>query len=74
MIAKIVAWGPTRPEAIARLHRALSETVVELVGPAGPAATNLEFLKKLLESEEVKSGDYDTSFAEKLAKQLKSQA
>ncbi len=74
MIAKIVAWGPTRGDAIARLHRALSETVVELVGPAGPAATNLEFLKKLLESEEMKSGDYDTSFAEKLAKALKSQA
>jgi len=71
MIAKVVAWGTTRDDAIARLHRALAETVVELVGPLGPAATNLEFLKSLLESEPVKLGDYDTSFAEKHAKALK---
>jgi acetyl/propionyl-CoA carboxylase alpha subunit len=71
MIAKVVAWGETREAAMKRLDRALAETELELVGPAGPAATNLEFLRKLLAADDVKSGRYDTSTAEKLAKALK---
>jgi acetyl-CoA carboxylase biotin carboxylase subunit/3-methylcrotonyl-CoA carboxylase alpha subunit len=71
MIAKVVAWAESRPAALARLDRALGETELELVGPAGPAATNLAFLRKLLEAGEVAGGAYDTAFAEKLAKALK---
>jgi acetyl-CoA carboxylase biotin carboxylase subunit/3-methylcrotonyl-CoA carboxylase alpha subunit len=70
LLAKIVAHGPTRAEAIERLDRALAATVIELVGPAGPAATNIEFLRKALASPEFASGAYDTLFAEALAKQL----
>ncbi len=71
MIAKVVAWGADRPAALARLERALRETRIELVGPAGPAATNLEFLLHLLGHEAVVRGDYDTALAERLAKELK---
>lgn len=69
LLAKIVAHGATRREAIDRLDRALAETTIELVGPAGPAATNLEFLRKVLASPEFVAGKYDTSLAEALAKQ-----
>jgi acetyl/propionyl-CoA carboxylase alpha subunit len=70
LLAKIVAYGATRKDAIARLDRALAETVIELVGPAGPAATNLGFLRSVLASEAFAAGTYDTLFAEALAKQL----
>ncbi|NUQ74330.1 MAG: ATP-grasp domain-containing protein [Polyangiaceae bacterium] len=69
LLAKIVAHGATRREAIERLDRALAQTTIELVGPAGPAATNLEFLRKVLASPEFASGTYDTLLAEALAKQ-----
>jgi len=69
MIAKIVASGPNREAAIARLDRALEATIVDLVGAAGPAKTNLAFLRKLLASEGFASGSYDTTVAEAIAKQ-----
>ena len=62
MIAKVVAWGETRAAAIAELDRALAGTRV------APCVTNLEFLRKLLASEEFRAGAYDTKFAEVLAK------
>jgi acetyl-CoA carboxylase biotin carboxylase subunit/3-methylcrotonyl-CoA carboxylase alpha subunit len=69
LLAKIVAWGSDRAAAIARLDRALAETVLEMVGPTGaPAATNLAFLRKVLAAPTFAEGRYDTSFAEALAK------
>jgi acetyl-CoA carboxylase biotin carboxylase subunit/3-methylcrotonyl-CoA carboxylase alpha subunit len=68
LLAKIVAHGATRQEAIARLDRALAATTIELTGPTGPARTNLEFLRKILEAPAFAAGTYDTSFAETLAK------
>ena len=62
MIAKVVAWGETRSAAIAELDRALAGTVI------APATTNLSFLRKLLASDEFRAGQYDTKFAEVLAK------
>lgn len=70
LLAKIVAHGPTRADAIARLDKALADTAIELVGPAGPAATNLDFLRRILVSPEFAGGNYNTLFAETLAKQL----
>ncbi|WP_437902246.1 biotin carboxylase N-terminal domain-containing protein [Sorangium sp. So ce327] len=67
LLAKIVAHGPTRDEAIARLDRALAETTIELTGPAGPAATNLAFLRQILQDGDFRGGQYDTRFAEALA-------
>jgi 3-methylcrotonyl-CoA carboxylase alpha subunit len=74
LIAKIVAHAETRAGAIERLDRALAETTIELIGPAGPSATNLDFLRKVLESPEFASGAYDTLFAEALAKRLTAKA
>jgi acetyl-CoA carboxylase biotin carboxylase subunit/3-methylcrotonyl-CoA carboxylase alpha subunit len=62
MIAKVVAWGESREAAIAELDRALAGTTI------APATTNLAFLRKLLASEEFRAGQYDTKFAEVLAK------
>ena len=69
MIAKVVAFGETRKAAIARLDRALEETIVEIVGPAGPARNNVSFLRRLLQSDPFQTGAYDTSVAEAMAKQ-----
>ena len=71
MIAKLVTWGETREAATARMDRALGDVTLELVGPAGPAATNLDFLRKLLANPDFVNATYDTSTAEKLAKALK---
>jgi acetyl/propionyl-CoA carboxylase alpha subunit len=62
MIAKVVAWGETRDQAIGELDRALESTKI------APATTNLSFLRKVLASEEFRASNYDTKFAEVLAK------
>ena len=62
MIAKVVAWGETRDQAIAELDAALATTTI------APCTTNREFLRKALASEEFSRGRYDTSFAAVLAK------
>jgi acetyl/propionyl-CoA carboxylase alpha subunit len=62
MIAKVVAWGETRDQAIGELDRALEGTKI------APATTNLSFLRKVLASEEFRTANYDTKFAEILAK------
>ena len=54
MIGKLAVWAPTRAEAIARLRRALSETVIKGI------TTNVSYLKGILELEEFARGDYDT--------------
>jgi acetyl-CoA carboxylase biotin carboxylase subunit len=54
MIGKLAVWAPTREQAIARLRRALSETIIKGI------ATNTQYLKGILELEEFARGDYDT--------------
>lgn len=69
MIAKVVAFGANRAEAISRLDVALGATKLELVGPTGnPAGTNLGYLRQVLRSPEFEAGQYDTSFAEAFLK------
>ncbi|HEY8381717.1 MAG TPA: acetyl/propionyl/methylcrotonyl-CoA carboxylase subunit alpha [Microvirga sp.] len=59
MIAKVIAHGATRDEAMDRLAQALGETVV-----AGPK-TNVAFLKKLCEAGEFRAGRFDTGFIDR---------
>ena len=59
MLAKIVAWGTDRAEAIARLRRALEATEVDGV------RTNLRFLWEILGLEAVRAGDVDTRLLER---------
>src|SRR6185503_10354223 len=68
LLAKIVAHGPSRDAAVERLDRALAATEIGLVGPKGPAQTNLAFLRQVLQSGPFRAGTYDTHFAEALAK------
>ena len=54
MLAKVLAWGADREQALARLRGALARTTV--LGPA----TNLAFLTRLLDEEDVRAGQLDT--------------
>jgi acetyl-CoA/propionyl-CoA carboxylase biotin carboxyl carrier protein len=56
MIAKLVAYGPTRAEALARLADALAETEVAGV------TTNLPFLRWLVAHPVVRAGEATTAF------------
>ena len=59
MLAKVIAWGADRAEALARLDRALADTVVLGVH------TNLEFLRLLLRNPDVLAGRLDTGLIER---------
>ena len=56
MLAKLIAFGDSREEAIAIMKRALGE--FGIVG----VTTNVDFQYSLLEMDKVIEGDYDTSF------------
>jgi acetyl-CoA carboxylase biotin carboxylase subunit len=58
LLAKVVAFRPTRGEAIDTLMRALGEMTVEGV------KTTIPFLMKVLAHAEFRSGNVDTSFVE----------
>jgi acetyl/propionyl-CoA carboxylase alpha subunit/acetyl-CoA carboxylase carboxyltransferase component len=62
MIAKVIAYGRTRDEAMARLHRALSQMTVVVSG----GTTNKSFLLDLLGRPEVRSGSVDTAWLDRL--------
>jgi acetyl-CoA/propionyl-CoA carboxylase, biotin carboxylase, biotin carboxyl carrier protein len=59
MLAKVVAWGSDRPEALARLDAALSRTTVLGV------RTNVAFLRRLLADVDVRAGRLDTGLIER---------
>lgn len=59
MIAKVIAHGDTREEALDRLAAALGDTVV-----AGPRS-NVAFLKALCEAPEFRAGRFDTGFIDR---------
>jgi len=63
MIAKIIAYGRTRNEALSRLQRALRESVVVVKG----GASNKAFLLELLSRPEVQSGHVHTGWMDRLA-------
>jgi acetyl-CoA carboxylase, biotin carboxylase subunit len=56
MISKLSVWAPSRPEAIARARRALSEYVVKGI------TTNIRYLRAILAHPEFVGGNYDTGF------------
>ncbi|WP_028047561.1 biotin carboxylase N-terminal domain-containing protein [Cellulomonas sp. URHE0023] len=60
MLAKVIAWAPTRAEAIARLDGALSRTTVLGV------RTNIEFLRQVLSDDDVREGRLDTGLLGRL--------
>jgi acetyl/propionyl-CoA carboxylase alpha subunit len=70
MLAKIIAYGADRAQALARLDEALSRTRLRLMGPKGERVTNLAFLRQVLASAEFGAGAYDTALAERLVKRV----
>ena len=58
MIAKVIAWGRDRPEARARLSRALRQTAAVIDG----GTTNKGFLLDVLDRPEFVRGDIDTTW------------
>jgi len=62
MIAKVMAWGSDRDEALARLRRALAETVVVV----RDGTTNQGFLLDLLDRPEVRRGEFDNQWLDRL--------
>lgn len=59
MVAKLIAYGETREEAIARMKRALSEFVIEGID------TTIPFHLRLLNHEKFVDADFNTKFLEK---------
>ena len=59
MIAKIIVHGKDRNESIAKMKSAISELVVDGI------TTNTDFILKILEDQDFKNNNYDTSFIEK---------
>jgi 3-methylcrotonyl-CoA carboxylase alpha subunit len=64
MLAKVIAWAPTRQGAIDRLNRALEETDVRGV------VTNIPFLSALVTHRDVRANAIDTGFIERELKDL----
>jgi len=63
MIAKIIAYGKNRKEALSRLQRALRESVVVIKG----GTSNKAFLLELLNRPEVQRGEFHTGWLDHLA-------
>ncbi len=59
MLAKVIAWGPDRGQALGRLDGALARTVVLGV------LTNIEYLRLLLNDPDVRAGNLDTTLIER---------
>jgi 3-methylcrotonyl-CoA carboxylase alpha subunit len=64
MIAKLIVWGADRTEALARMSQALGE--FQIVG----LATNIAFLKRLVEGAAFSQADLDTGLIERNADTL----
>lgn len=59
MLAKVIAYGDDRKEALNIMRRALAEIVIEGID------TNIDFQYDLIHTEEFEEGYFDTSFIEK---------
>ena len=64
MLAKVIAWAPTRDVAIERLNRGLEETDVRGI------VTNIPFLSALVTHPDVRANAIDTGFIERELKNL----
>jgi 3-methylcrotonyl-CoA carboxylase alpha subunit len=59
MLAKVIAWAPTRDAAIERLNRGLEQTDIRGI------VTNIPFLSALLTHPDVRANAIDTGFIER---------
>ncbi|MGE0077391.1 MAG: acetyl-CoA carboxylase biotin carboxylase subunit [Bacteroidales bacterium] len=68
MITKLIAWGRTREEAIERMRRALYEYKITGV------KTSIRFLKRIMDNDDFRSGNYNTHFVDEHIDELMSVA
>jgi acetyl-CoA carboxylase biotin carboxylase subunit len=59
MVAKLIAWGTNRREAIERMKRALDEFIIEGI------KTTIPFHKNVMRNKQFLSGQYTTDFVNK---------
>jgi 3-methylcrotonyl-CoA carboxylase alpha subunit len=64
MLAKVIAWAPTRDAAIARLNRGLEDIDIRGI------VTNIPFLSALVTHPKVRANTIDTGFIERELKNL----
>jgi acetyl-CoA/propionyl-CoA carboxylase biotin carboxyl carrier protein len=64
MLAKVIAHGEDRQQALGRIDRALAELV--LLGPG----TNVAYVRALLARPEVRAGEMDTGLIERLGEEI----
>jgi acetyl-CoA carboxylase biotin carboxylase subunit len=64
LISKLIVWGKTRDEAIARMRRALHEYKITGV------KTSIKMLERVMNNSNFIEGNYDTHFIEKNEEQL----
>ncbi len=58
LLAKVIAWGETRPVAIQRLRRALNEYQI------GGLSTDIDFILQIIDSPNFQSGEGTTTYLE----------
>jgi acetyl-CoA carboxylase biotin carboxylase subunit len=59
MLAKLIVWAPTRELAVARMHRALDELVIDGV------ETSRDFHMRVMEDDEFRRGEIDIQWLER---------
>jgi len=64
LISKLISWGKTRPESIARMRRALYEYKITGV------KTNIKFLERIMDVPDFIGGKYNTHFIEQNSDRL----
>jgi acetyl-CoA carboxylase biotin carboxylase subunit len=64
LISKLVAWGSTREEAVARMQRALREYQIEGI------QTNIGFFQQVLRDSDFRKGDFDTGFIDRFLRSI----
>jgi acetyl-CoA carboxylase biotin carboxylase subunit len=65
LIAKLLVWAPTRQEAISRMKRALSETIIRGI------KTSIPFHLIVMNNQNFISGNYDTTFIDNVLGKIK---
>ncbi|KAI5057225.1 hypothetical protein GOP47_0027240 [Adiantum capillus-veneris] len=64
LLGKLIVWAPTRERAIARMKRALDDTIITGI------PTTIDYHRIILEVEDFKKGNVDTAFIPKHEKEL----
>jgi acetyl-CoA carboxylase, biotin carboxylase subunit len=68
LVSKLITWGDTRADALARMRRALEEYVVRGI------ETNIPLHRQVLEHPGFQAGEYDTGFLDRERELLQSPA